>query len=118
MRPYDKPALSYREQLDLLRQRGLRVAQSREAEEFLSRVSYYRISTYFMPFQPERDRFAKGSTFDGIVELYQLDEELRNGFFAALAPVEISLRTRFVYAMSHGWGAFAHYSSDLVRLRS
>jgi abortive infection bacteriophage resistance protein len=107
--------LSYREQVDLMSSRGLQVRDPSEAAEFLSRVSYYRISTYFMPFQTERDRFAPGSSFDAVVELYRLDEELRNGLFAALAQVEIALRTRFVYALAKGWGPFAHYLPGLMR---
>jgi abortive infection bacteriophage resistance protein len=115
MKPYDKPALSYNEQVDLLRSRGLQVRDPGEATAFLSRVSYYRISTYFLPFQSERDRFSPGSSFDTIVELYRLDEELRKGFFGVLAQVEIALRTRFVYSLAKGWGAFAHYSPELTR---
>jgi abortive infection bacteriophage resistance protein len=95
--------------------RGLNVQNTSEAAEFLSRVSYYRISTYFLPFQPERDKFSPGCSFDTIVRLYQFDEELRSRFFTALAQVEISLRTRFVYALTKGWGAFAHYSVNLMR---
>jgi len=115
MKPYDKPALSYPEQVDLVRSRGLQVRDPGEAAKFLSRFSYYRISTYFLPFQTERDRFAPGSSFDAIVDLYRLDEELRRGLFAVLAKVEISLRTRFIYALAKGWGPFAHYLSSLMR---
>ena len=115
MKPYDKPALSYDQQVDLMRGRGLQVRDPSEAAAFLSRVSYYRVSTYFLPFQLERDRFAPGSSFDAIVELYRLDEDLRNTFFAVLALVEISLRTRFVYGLTKGWGPFAHYLPSLMR---
>jgi abortive infection bacteriophage resistance protein len=103
MKPYDKAALSYQQQVELMQSRRLQVRNPSEAAAFLSRVSYYRISTYFLPFQPERDRFAPGSNFDSIVELYRLDEELRNGLFAALSQVEIALRTRFVYGLAKGF---------------
>lgn len=115
MRPYDKPALSYKEQVELMRVRGLNVQNPSEAADFLSRVSYYRLSTYFLPFQPQKDKFSPGCSFDTIVTLYRFDEELRGEFFAAVAQVEISLRTRFVYALAKEWGAFAHYAAGLIR---
>lgn len=115
LKSYDKPVLSYQEQVELMQRRGLSIQDTSEAARILSKVSYYRISTYFYPFLSERDQFKQGSSFDQIIELYRLDEELRKGFFAALTPVEIALKARFIFALAQGWGPFAQYSPLLVR---
>jgi abortive infection bacteriophage resistance protein len=44
-----------------------------------------------------------------VTALYRLDEELRNTFMALVSPVEIFLRTRIVYELSHIYGAYSHY---------
>jgi abortive infection bacteriophage resistance protein len=106
---YTKPPLTYAQQVALLQSRGLVINNSNDAIKFLQQVNYYRFSAYCIPFQNPRDIFSPGTTFEKIVELYRLDEELRNNFLAMLSPVEIFLRTRIVYELSHGWGAFAHY---------
>ena len=106
---YTKPPLTYDQQVARLQSRGLVINNSNDAIKFLRQVNYYRFSAYCIPFQNPRDIFSPGTTFEKIVELYRLDEELRNSFLAMLSPVEIFLRTRIVYELSHGWGAFAHY---------
>jgi hypothetical protein len=87
MKPYDKPALSYREQVELMRSRGLQVRDPSEAAAFLSRVSYYRISTYFLPFQTERDRFAPGIQ-SHILLLICGEKVMLDGDLASLYEVE------------------------------
>lgn len=109
MEDYKKPPLTYAQQLALLQSRGLTVKSVGDALKFLQQVNYYRFSAYCMPFQKPRNVFSPGSTFEKIVELYRLDEELRNGLLAMLSPVEVFLRTRIVYELSHKKGAFAHY---------
>lgn len=113
MKDYRKPPLTYAQQLALLQSRGLTVKSVDDAIKFLQQVNYYRFSVYCIPFQKVRDVFSPGSTFETIVELYRLDEELRNVLLAMLSPVEVFLRTRTVYELSHQKGAFAHYDPSI-----
>jgi len=115
---YTKPPLTYAQQVALLQSRGLTVKATDDAIKFLQYVNYYRFSAYCIPFQKIRDVFLPNSTFEKIVELYRLDEELRNALLALLSPIEVFLRTRIVYELSHGWGAFSHYDPALFRDKS
>ena len=115
MEPYTKPPLSYADQVSRLQQRGLTVSSTDDAIKFLQHVNYYRFSAYGIPFQNPRDVFSAGSSFETIVELYRLDEELRNALLALLSPIEVFLRSRMVYELSQGWGAFAHYDPAIFR---
>jgi abortive infection bacteriophage resistance protein len=115
MEPYTKPPLNYADQVSLLQQRGLTVNSVDAAIRFLQHVNYYRFSAYCIPFQKPRDVFLPGSSFEKIVELYRLDEELRNALLALLSPIEVFLRSRMVYELSHDWGAFAHYNPATFR---
>lgn len=94
---------------------GVDGSQYCRAERFLSQVNYYRFSAYCIPFQNPRDVFTPGSTFERIVELYRLDEELRNAFLALLSPIEIFFRTVIVYELGHAKGAFAHCDASHFR---
>jgi len=51
MRPFDKPALSVEQQLELLKQRGLQVVNDDRAMRFLEVVTLFRLSPYMGPFQ-------------------------------------------------------------------
>ncbi len=114
---YTKPPLTYAQQVVLLQSRGLTVNSTNDAIKFLQQVNYYRFSAYCIPFQKIRDVFLPGATFEKIEELYLLDEDLRNALLALLSPIEVFFRTRIVYELSHGWGAFSHYDPALFRYK-
>jgi len=118
MEAYTKTPLIYADQAALLEERGLKISSKGDAILFLQHVNYYRFSAYCIPFQSSRDVFLPGSSFEKIVELYRLDEALRNAMLAALSPIEVFLRTRIVYELSHGWGPFAHYDTRIFRSHS
>jgi abortive infection bacteriophage resistance protein len=107
---YNKPPINYPDQVLRLQQRGLTINTFDAAVQFLQHVNYYRFSAYCIPFQNPRDVFLADSSFEKIVELYRRDEDLRNNVLKLLSPIEIFLRTRIVYELSHGWGRFAHYN--------
>lgn len=115
MEPYIKPPLLYTDQVALFKKRGLAIASDEEAVKFLQHVNYYRFSAYCLPFKRHGDVFFADTAFEKIVDLYFLDQELRNAMLALISPIEIYLRTRLVYELSHGWGAFAHYDKILFR---
>jgi abortive infection bacteriophage resistance protein len=54
---YEKPWLSYREQLDKLKNRGLSVTDEPKALEYLERIGYYRLSGYWHPFRERSELF-------------------------------------------------------------
>jgi abortive infection bacteriophage resistance protein len=112
---YIKPPLTYAQQVALLQSRGLIVKCTDNATKFLQQVNYYRFSAYCIPFQKLRDVFTAGTTFEKITELYRMDEELRNAFMALLSPIEVFIRTKIVYELSHYNGAFAHYDHTIFR---
>lgn len=115
MEEFKKAPLDYNEQIDLLSARGLTIDHPTEALLWLSHVNYYRLAGYGFLFQKPHDVFIPGTTFEQIVALYSLDEQLRDAVFAVLTPLEIFLRTRIAYELSHRAGTFAHYDLSLYQ---
>ena len=115
MEDYNKAPLTCEQHLDLLRSRGLIINNPANAVTFLKHVNYYRFTAYCIPFQRPHDVFLPGTSFETIVDLYLLDEELRGVVFTMLTPIEIFLRTRIAYELSHKWGAFAHYNPAIFQ---
>ena len=79
MQTYSKPALSFEQQIELLKNRGLSINDEERAKRHLSNVSYYRLSAYMLPYkimQPNgivTDYFIKGTIWDDIWNLYKFD---------------------------------------------
>lgn len=106
--PFQKPWLSYADQVRLLQQRGLVVSDVPGAEAFLSHLNYYRFSGYCLPYQTQNHQFIAGTTFEQIVDTYEFDLALRDLFTEALEVLEVDLRTAVAYHFGDRYQAFGH----------
>ncbi len=108
---YQKPWLSYSQQVERLADRGLIVADPAAAERFLSHLNYYRFSGYCLAFEAERHRFADNTTFEQIVDAYKFDLALRDLLTEALEAVEVDFRAAVAYSFGQQYGAFGHVAA-------
>lgn len=113
MRTYDKKPLTYAEQVSLLQKRGLIVNDIQRAERYLSVISYYRLSAYFIPYCITKDEFVVGSTFDNILDLYLFDRELRIHVFDAIERIEVAIRAQIVNQLSHKYND-SHWQDNIA----
>lgn len=104
---YAKPALTFDQQLDLLRQRGLTIPDAERAARWLQKVSYYRLSAYCLPFK-NGDAFRAGTDFNDVAGLYIFDRKLRLLMLDAIERIEVAIRTAITYEIAHVYGAFGH----------
>ncbi len=107
---YLKAALSFSDQLAQLQQRGLHVADPDRALRWLQRISYYRLSAYFLPFK-DGDNFRQGTEFNDVAGLYIFDRKLRLLVLDAIERIEVALRTSITYEIGHAYGPFGHTES-------
>ena len=115
MKEYTKPPLTYKEQINLLKSRGLLIPDENRAERLLSNISYYRLSAYMLPCKEIKDgcyidKFIDGKTWDDVYNLYLFDRKLRLLVFDAIERLEISIRTQIIYQLSHKYGS--HWQDD------
>lgn len=107
-----KPWLSLREQVSLLKSRGMTIDDESLAIRYLSRIGYYRMSGYSYPFRQHNseyqankscnqrlDTFESGTHFGLIVDLYVFDKKLRLLIMDALERIEISMRFEMAYLL-------------------
>jgi len=109
--PYPKNWLSYADQVQLLQQRGLVVADTAKAERFLSHLNYYRFSGYCLAFESQRHVFIPGTTFEQVADAYLFDLVLRDLLTEALEVIEVDLRAAIAYHFGDQYGAFGHTDS-------
>ena len=103
MTKFSKRALTIKEQIEQLRQRGLNIPNVPLAERYLSNISYYRLGEYWYVMQVDKERhiFKPNCQFKDVVALYNFDAELRLLLFDVIEKIEISLRTKLIYQLSH-----------------
>lgn len=100
---YAKPATTIQQQIQLLISRGMEINDVPEAEHFLRNISYYRLEGYWWPMQVDKinHTFKPNSRFEDVIALYNFDRELRLLLFDVIERIEIGLRTKLVYHLSH-----------------
>lgn len=100
---YSKNVTTVQEQLEQLKARGLAVKDEQEALYHLSNISYYRLAGYWWAMQSDKvnHTFKPNSRFEDAIALYNFDRELRIMLFAVIERIEIALRTKLIYHLSH-----------------
>jgi abortive infection bacteriophage resistance protein len=113
--PYQKPALTFEQQLHTLEQRGLKVHEPDLALKRLSNVSYFRLSAYAYPFRLRDPAthlvgsdFEQGASFEKVLELYDFDTRLRELVLCAIERIEVAVRTQLTYHLALKYGAFGY----------
>lgn len=110
MEIYNKPPLTYTEQIELLRSRGMVIPDKQRTERHLSNISYYRLSAYMLPYKQKEngeilDSFREGVTWDMVYNLYIFDRKLRLLVFDAIERLEVAIRAQITYQLSHKYGS-------------
>lgn len=100
---YQKIAFTIEQQVEQLKKGGLVISDSDQIEHFLSHISYYRLAGYWWPMQKDKvaHTFKPNSRFSYVIASYNFGRELRILLFDVIEKIEISLRTKLIYHLSH-----------------
>lgn len=109
---YDKPPLSFDQQIDLLLSRGMAIPDRSRALRYLTHINYYRLRAYWLPFEEPagggNHQFRAGTQFEDVLSLYIFDRKFRLLVLEAIERVEVSFRTQFAYVIGNRYGSHAY----------
>lgn len=110
---YNKKALSFDEQANLLISRGMGIDDLQKLTNYLSNVNYYRLSGYWYIFKDKpkqgQERFLPNTCFNYIQDRYEFDRKLRLLVLDAIERIEVSIfRTRMVEKYTLRYGPFGY----------
>jgi len=114
--PFAKPATTFPQQVSLLKQRGMTIDDSAEAEFYLRHLNYYRLGAYWLPFESDHTshQFRSNTHFNDVLNLYIFDRELRLLVLDAIERIEVSVRCQWAYCLAHNHGTHAHLDATLA----
>lgn len=126
-----KPFKTYRQQLKILRDRGLTINDGSKAMRILECENYYALINGYkdiflvkqnnIPVDPEQ--FINGTTFEEIYALYCFDRDLRNILLKELLKFESSIKSKISYHFSerhkesNAYLNMLNYSRDATKLK-
>ncbi|MGW9527991.1 Abi family protein [Paenibacillus terrae] len=128
-----KPFKTHRQQLSILRSRGMTIKNGSKALRVLEQENYYNVINGYKDFflqtnasgtflSPET--YKNGATFDELYMLFKFDRELRNCLLEYLLKFEASLKSKISYRYSekypdaHAYLIHKNYNRDPSKLKS
>ncbi len=127
-----KPFKTFRQQLRILRDRGLLIEDGSKAMRVLEREGYYALINGYKDLFLELDannkplipdQYKVGSTFDEICQLYTFDRNVRNLILEYILIFESSIKAKVSYRFSekykedHAYLVMKNYSRDPAHLK-
>jgi len=114
---FNKPPLTYAQQIRQLKDRGLSINNDEKALHLLQSISYYRLSGYWYPLLKDKQNhiFKENAEFTTVFKLYCFDRELRKLVLSELEKIEIAVRAKMIYILSHRHGAFWFSNPSIFR---
>jgi abortive infection bacteriophage resistance protein len=91
------------------------IANVEFAKSQLRHLNYYRLSTYWLPFEVDRSvqKFKADTRFEDVIRLYVFDRQLRLLVLEAVESIEVSVRSQWAYQLGHHHGPHAHLDEYL-----
>lgn len=100
MYQYPKKILTIEQQVQSYVDAGMIITSRKDVETILESVGYYRLRGYsFQLYDNATKKYAPGTKFEDIFQLYQFDQELSALIFSMISKIEVALRTRLVEAL-------------------
>ena len=102
----EKQFKSLKEQIEILKYKGLVIEDPLYAKEVLLRENYFFINGYrHLFFKSDIDKtFIKGTTFEEVYSLFLFDRSFRNILFKNLLIIENNLKSIISYQLSRKYG--------------
>ncbi|MEI6131982.1 MAG: Abi family protein [Bacillota bacterium] len=104
-----KPFKTIDEQLELLKQRKLKIPDSlyEKAKTFFLQNNYYRISGYTLTLR-NYDEFNENISIENIIQIYEMDRRMRHILLSIIEVVEVKLKSLFAYYHSKAHGPLGY----------
>lgn len=102
---YDKPFLTYHEQIELLKKRGLVISNNNFAIHALNTISYYDlVNRYKIHFMDANDQFRLNLSIEYLYLFSLFDHKIQSFILKYSGMVETLFKTRFAYVLSEKFG--------------
>lgn len=106
----NKPFTSIKQQIEILKQRGLTIDNDEDATKFLSRNNYYRVSGYSLTLR-SHDQFFPTANFQNIIDIYEFDHELRHILLKYIEQIEVTVKSIYSHKFSEKYGSTGYLNS-------
>lgn len=95
-------------QVEKLKEHGCEIADFEEALLILSKINYYKLSAYFLPFRLNYGTYASGTSLIKVYKIYQFERQLISFLYGVIQEIEVFIKTQIAYYHSNKYGSLGY----------
>lgn len=103
-------------QVEKLKEHGCKIDDFEEALLILSKINYYKLSAYFLPFRLNDGTYAPGTSLIKVYKIYQFERQLLSFLYGVIQDIEVFIKTQLAYYHSNKYGALGYIDASNVKL--
>ncbi len=103
-------SLSYHQQLNFIKNKGIIIDDEQEAIEILSNFNYYLFMGYVYQFK--NSDYKRKIYFEEVYTIYLFDKKFRNILAQTIELIEISLKTKLAYISANKIGLYGYLDAN------
>lgn len=108
-----QPSMTIDEQIENLKEIGLRIENEAYAKRILNDISYFRlIKAYGLNLKSKNENYDGSVTFEQIVELYLFNANFRQILFPKIEQIEINVRCRVSNYFAERYGVLGYLQKN------
>lgn len=108
-----QPSMTIDEQIENLKEIGLRIENEANAKRILNDISYFRlVKAYGLNLKSKNENYDGSVTFEQIVELYLFNANFRQILFPKIEQIEINVRCRVSNYFAERYGVLGYLQKD------
>ncbi len=107
-----KKPTTYNEQVEILKSKGLIIKDESFALQTLRELNYYTFTGYLREFELDARHYEEGTTFKKIYHIIEFDRKLRNIILFAIEPIELLIKSKIAYHISHKYGPLGYLNPN------
>lgn len=102
-------------QVEKLKEHGCEIEDFEQALLILSKINYYKLSAYFLPFRLKDGTYAPGTSLIKVYKIYEFERKLLSFLYGVIQEIEVFIKTQIAYYHSNKYGALGYMDGSNVK---
>ncbi len=103
-------------QVEKLKEHGCEITDFNQALLILSKINYYKLSAYFLPFRLSDGTYKPETTLFQVYKIYEFERKLISFLYGVIQEIEVFVKTQIAYFHSNKYGALGYMDTSTVKL--
>lgn len=102
-------------QVEKLKEHGCEIENFEQALLVLSKINYYKLTAYFLPYRLKDGTYATGTSLIKVYKIYEFERKLLSFLYGVIQEIEVFIKTQIAYYHANKYGSLGYMDSSNVK---